>query len=46
VLLDEIVGSTVHRCLDAVTMEPSVSLVSLLPLSLLIYPIYLSLFVP
>ena len=23
-LLDEIVGSTVHRCLDAVTMEPSV----------------------
>ena len=24
-LLDEIVGSTVHRCLDAVTMEPSVS---------------------
>jgi len=25
VLLDEIVGSTVHRCLDPVTMEPSVS---------------------
>jgi len=28
VLLDEIVGSTVHRCLDAVTMEPSVSLLT------------------
>jgi len=37
VLLDEIVGSTIHRCLDPVTMEPSVSLSSCLCFVLLTY---------
>ena len=33
VLLDEIVGSTIHRCLDPITMEPSVSRLKLLEFS-------------